>query len=484
MTFNSYPFILAFLPTIIFAYFLLGKINPIIGKVVIVFGSLFFYAYSDVEMIKIICFSLAINFTFAKIIEKKTVHLRLYVICPIIINVLTLLFFKYTRFAVENINIIFGKELGWGKNLILPIGISFFTFQQISYVVAVYRKEIERVSLIDYASYILYFPKLLMGPLMEPLDFLEQYNDSKLKTVNWDNIACGIKLFSFGLIKKVLLADTFAKVVNAGFECYDEITALDTVIVMLFYTFQIYFDFSGYTDMAVGVSAMLNITLPMNFDSPYKALSIRDFWKRWHISLTKFLTKYIYIPLGGSRKGLLFTCLNTMIVFLVSGIWHGANWTFIVWGLLHGLLSVVERLTEKYTEKILKPIRWIVTFLIVNVLWLLFRADSVVQWKDMLGTIVSFSDLTISEDLITAFSFPETVLLTNIFPFLREIICTHSGIVMGVFSVIAAAICFFPENNYRTMKKLTYTQMILAGIFFIWGITCLGSEAVFVYFNF
>ena len=250
---------------------------------------------------------------------------------PIVVNVLLLLYFKYSNFIISTANQMLGKEWAF-KELIQPIGISFFTFQQIAYIVAVYNEEIEKVSLVDYLAYILYFPKILMGPLMDPVDFHKQINDDSLKKVNWDNIACGVKIFSLGLFKKVMMADVFAKAVAWGFAGTDKVTSMDWILEMLFYTFEIYFDFSGYSDMAVGISQMLNIELPMNFDSPYKALSIRDFWKRWHLSLTRFFTKYVYIPLGGSRKGIILTCVNTMVVFLISGLWHGANQTFVLWG--------------------------------------------------------------------------------------------------------------------------------------------------------
>lgn len=483
MQFNSYIFILAFLPVFVLVYFLSARVNHTLRKLVVIAGSLVFYAYMNLTVLVVMAISLAVNLIFAKIINKTKSSIKIYVALPVIVNVLLLLFFKYTNFAISNINVLLGRQIDL-LNLVLPVGISFFTFQQIAYVVAVYRKEINEINAIDYFSYILYFPKLLMGPLMDPVDFVEQYNDSKTGIVNWDNIAYGLKIFSFGLIKKVLLADTLAKVVSWGFENFDEATSLELLLVMFFYTSEIYFDFSGYTDMAVGVSQMLNITLPINFDSPYKAISIRDFWKRWHISLTKFLTKYIYIPLGGSKKGLFFTCLNTMIVFLVSGIWHGANWTFILWGLLHGLFSVFDRLTEKYTSKVFKPVRWLVTFTIVNVLWLLFRADSVGQWMNMLKTIVGFDNMMVSKDLISSFAFPESALLLNVFPFLTRIVSDFSGLILYVFTGVAAVICFLPENNYRNMRKLNWADMVFAAIFFVWGVTCLGSESVFVYFNF
>ncbi len=306
----------------------------------------------------------------------------------IVSNVLLLFYFKYLNFFITNINAIFTKEIPL-KEIILPLGISFFTFQQIMYVVSVYRNQIS-LNVLDYLVYILYFPKLLMGPLNDPKEFIDQINEDERKKGDWNNIANGLKILSFGLFKKLVLADTFAIAVNWAYTNIDVATSMDWLLAMLFYTFEIYFDFSGYTDMAVGISTMLNIQLPSNFNSPYKAMSIREFWKRWHISLTTFFTKYIYIPLGGSREGIVHTYLNTMIVFLISGLWHGANWTFILWGVLHGTFSLLDRITEKHRNKVNIVVQWSLTFLVVNILWLLFRSESIEQWQGILLKIFTF----------------------------------------------------------------------------------------------
>lgn len=485
MQFNSYIFILVFLPLILIAYFSTAKFNKCFGKIVLILGSVIFCTYSNVSAFKILGCSLVINFLFAKLIEysKRKSYLRIFMSIPIIINVGLLLYYKYTNFAISNINLWFGKSFAL-KDLVLPIGISFFTFQQIAYIVAIYKKEISSVNVFDYITYIIYFPKLLMGPLMDPVDFIAQLNDDSSKKVDWNNIACGVKIFSFGLLKKVLIADTFAKAVSWGFTNVETATSIDWILIMLFYTFEIYFDFSGYSDMAVGTSLMFNIMLPINFDSPYKALSIRDFWKRWHISLTKFFTKYIYIPLGGSKKNIIFTCLNTMIVFLISGIWHGANWTFILWGILHGLLSIFDRLFDRNLKKMFEPARWLATFIIVNILWLLFRADSVQQWATILYKVIGFSNTTVSAGLLNTFSIPETAIIFDIFPIFAKLNTHVCGFMMLVFTFISFAICILPENNYKNLKKLSILNMILAAGSIILGITCLSGESVFVYFNF
>lgn len=483
MQFNSYIFILLYLPAIVIGYFLFNKISIQFGKMWLLIGNVVFYLYGGgVNAAVILCLSIAINIIMAQIMVRYDRYRRALLTIALVGNVVLLLYYKYVNFFISNWNRIFGTEHGF-LNLILPMGISFFTFQQIAYLVQIYRGTEMKISVPDYLAYILFFPKLVMGPLMEPEDFVSQLNDSQKKKVNWDNIACGIKIFSFGLFKKMVLADTFASAVVWGYGDIEAATSMEWLLIMLFYTFEIYFDFSGYSDMATGVSLMLNIHLPINFDSPYMALSIRDFWKRWHISLTTFLTKYIYIPLGGSKKGKVRMCVNTMIVFLVSGIWHGANWTFILWGMLHGLLSVADRIFERAQKKLMEVVRWVCTFLAVNVLWLLFRSDSISQWKSILYRILAFQDLSVSDELLSVFCLPEMGFVKNIFH--MNILETKvRGLWMLLFTFFSMALCLIPKNNYRKLKYNNAPCMLAAAVAFIWAFLCLGGESVFVYFNF
>lgn len=482
MQFNSYEFILYFLPITVLLYYLANKIRPLLGKVVIIVASILFYAMGRTNMLIYLGISMLINYVSALAIKKLKIKNKIIMILPIAVNVVLLLYFKYLNFAITNINSFLGKELPI-KEIILPLGISFYTFQQIAYIVATERGELENNSIVDYVAYILYFPKLVMGPIIDPVDYISQINQESRKHVDVTNITTGIKIFSLGLIKKVLLADTFAKAVKWTYTNIDAATAMDCILLVLFYTFEIYFDFSGYSDMAVGVSSMLNIDLPMNFDSPYKAVSIRDFWKRWHISLTKFLTKYIYIPLGGSRKGILFTYINTLIVFLVSGLWHGANWTFILWGLLHGLLSCFDRMFDKVEEKIFMPVRWIYTFGAVSVLWLLFSAQTVEQWKNILFKILFMQSTAVSDGMISSFDLVENQFIYNILG-LNFLPTNVRGFNMLIFIFVACLVCFVPENNYRKKNSLNIGSLLLASFAFIWGILCLGVESTFVYFGF
>jgi alginate O-acetyltransferase complex protein AlgI len=249
----------------IVSYFIINKINQNLGKIVLIIGSAVFYIYGGWNIAAILGASIVVNYTLAFLIDKLKKIKKPLIFIDIIANVALLFYFKYYNFTMLNICKMLDKSFTM-KEIILPLGISFFTFQQIMYVVNVYRGTLENKGLIDYLVYILYFPKIIMGPIVEPAELIAQINDEKLKKVDWDNIASGLKLFSFGLFKKLILADTFAKAVNWGFGNVNNATAMDLFLVMLFYTFEIYFDFSGYTDMAVGVSGILNIKLPMNFD--------------------------------------------------------------------------------------------------------------------------------------------------------------------------------------------------------------------------
>lgn len=482
MQFNSYEFILFFLPVTVLLYFLANKIKPVFGKLAIVIASVVFYSMGRTNMLIYLGISILINFASVLAIKKFEIKNRIIMAFPIIINVGLLLYFKYLNFAITNINLFFDKELEL-QEIVLPLGISFYTFQQIAYIIATERGELENNNIIDYLVYILYFPKLVMGPIVDPVDFISQINQKERKKADLAKIAIGVRIFSMGLIKKVLLADTFAKSVSWAYTNIDVTTAMDCILLVLFYTFEIYFDFSGYSDMAVGVSSMLNIDLPMNFDSPYKAISIRDFWKRWHISLTKFLTKYIYIPLGGSRKGIVFTYINTLIVFLVSGLWHGANWTFILWGLIHGLLSCFDRMFDKFEKKVFLPIRWFCTFGIVSVLWLLFSAQTVEQWKNILFKILFMQSTAVSDGMVASFNLVENQFIYNMLG-LNYLPTNVRGFNMLIFMLVACFVCFVPDNNYKKKESLNLGSLLLASFAFIWGIMCLGSESTFVYFGF
>lgn len=378
-------------------------------------------------------------------------------------------------------NHIFQTEYHLWK-IVLPLGISFFTFQQIAYIVDIYKGECQDCGFIDYALLVTFFPKIMQGPIAAPGELLSQFSDKGKKTINWDNMEKGIYVFTLGLAKKVLLADVFGSAANVGFGNIDMLDTTNAVITMLSYTMQIYFDFSGYSDMALGLGKMLNIELPYNFDSPYKALTILDFWKRWHISLTKFFTKYVYIPLGGSRKGKIRTYINVLIVFLLSGLWHGASWNFVFWGICHGIFSVITRHFKHFFERIHPALNWLLTFGFVNVMRVFFRADTMRSALRFLNRIVMLNFGTIWNDILSCFRLPELVFCLKrtpieiVYPYIT-IICFFLGsivLLLGSRNTGEKTECFKP-TEYRA---------ITIAVLLVWCIFSLGSVSTFVYSDF
>ena len=376
MLFNSYEFLLFFLPICILGYFSINHFGQkILAQMFLLCMSLWFYAYFDLKYLLIILISVVCNYMFYLLLYRmiKQRGRKMVLFIALTINVGVLFYFKYYNFFIENINIIWKQDFTF-KTILLPLGISFFTFQQISFVIDAYKGEIPRYGFINYASFVTFFPQLIAGPIVTHDELIPQFIDESKKHFSWDNFAKGIYIFTFGLSKKVLIADTFGNAANWGFANIDGLNAANAILTMLSYTFQIYFDFSGYCDMAIGIGKMMNIDLPLNFNSPYKALTITEFWSRWHMTLTRFFTKYIYIPLGGNRGGRLRTYINVMIVFLLSGLWHGANWTFILWGACHGIFSVIVRKYKTQVENLHPVLNWLITFTFINVTWEIGRA--------------------------------------------------------------------------------------------------------------
>lgn len=336
MLFNSYIFILAFLPLVFAGYFFLNKLKLYkVAQIEIIIASLYFYGYFNKSYLIIISGSIILNYCFSSFLlhfSESSVR-KIVLGSSLVFNVGLLFYFKYWDFFVTNINGVFHSSYEL-RNIVLPLGISFYTIQQISYTVDSYRYETRGYSFLDYAQFVSFFPQLVAGPIVLHKEMIPQFKDAKNKEINAQNIAEGLHDLAIGLFKKVIIADTFGQAVAWGFsaEQLPTLTVMEAVIVMVSYTFQIYFDFSGYCDMATGIASFFNIKLPINFNSPYKSRSILEFWKRWHISLTRFLREYIYFPLGGSKNGMGKTYRNIMAVYLISGIWHGANWTFLVWG--------------------------------------------------------------------------------------------------------------------------------------------------------
>ena len=326
MIFSSYVFVFCFLPIVFCGYFLLSKLKSnVYQQLFLIISSLFFYGYFNPLYLIIIIASIIVNYLLAIMIVKENRLKKTYFIVGVLFNILLLGFFKYFDFFISTVNSILASNLRL-LHILLPLGISFFTFQQLSFLISIFKNEQKIESFISYSLFVTFFPQLIAGPIVLYSEMIPQFTDQKNRYINLDNILKGIKLFTLGLAKKLILADIFAIFVDNGYLMLNTTLGfLAFWIITLSYTFQIYFDFSGYNDMAIGLGYMFNIKLPTNFNSPYKSKNITEFWRRWHITLGRALTTYVYIPLGGNRKGLVRTCINLFIVFVVSGLWHGAG---------------------------------------------------------------------------------------------------------------------------------------------------------------
>lgn len=484
MPFNSYIFILMFLPLTLLGYFILNRFQLYTYSTFFLCGmTMWFYGFYNPKHMVIILSSLFVNYITALVInrskEKNTKKGVL--ILGIFINIGLIFYFKYYNFFVENVNVLFRSNYEIHR-IALPLGISYFTFQQIAYLVDSYRGETENYNFLEYMSFVLFFPQISSGPIVRHKELIPQFRDREKKKVSYENLSLGIFIFSCGLVKKVLIADTFGKAASWGFSNIELLSSMDALLVSLCYTFQLYFDFSGYSDMAIGISRMMNIELPQNFNSPYKATSIIDFWDRWHMSLTRFLREYVYFPLGGSRKGKMRTYLNIMVVFLVSGIWHGANWTFIVWGLLHGALNCITRVFKDVWGKIPKIIRWFCTFLTVNFLWIIFRAKNLIEAKLFIFKIFSMDSFSISNELKECLIFEEIEVVGK---FVSEGVFAHiSNLNLLLFLIITLVIVLFGKNSSEVKYEKTIKRIILVTFFLCWSIISLSGVSEFLYVDF
>ena len=354
---------------------------------ILVLCSLVFYGYGNWFNLLVLIPSIITNFIFGLFLRKKPNKGVLGL--AIALNLGALGYFKYTNFLIANIAPFMPSSLA-PLNIILPIGISFFTFQQIAYLVDIYSGKVEETNFIRYLLFVSFFPKVTMGPITRHGEMLQQFVPGNgISRFNVNNFSLGVMWFTMGLAKKVLIADQCAPWANAVFDHYGTISLAEAWIGALAYTMQLYFDFSGYSDMAIGIAKFFNIHIPQNFLSPYKASSIADFWRRWHITLSLFLRDYIYIPLGGNRAGRFRRSINIMVTMLLAGLWHGANWTFVIWGGYHGLLIVLNNIWSNLGRKLPLSLARGLTFIAVLVGWVFFRSRSINHAFDILKSMVN-----------------------------------------------------------------------------------------------
>ena len=414
MLFNSYEFIFIFLPITLVCFFILIRLHLLTAaKVWLLMTSLFFYGYRKITYLPLLLISVVVNYYFGKYINKSTLkskQAKILLWTGVGFNLGILGYYKYANFFLNSVNQLFNT--GWTlPTIFLPLAISFYSFTQIAYLVDAYQGQTKdrEYDLLSYSLFVTFFPQLIAGPILRHDELIPQLKQIRNFIFCHKNMAIGTVLFILGLSKKVLIADTLSPGVAPVFDNASEVSFIEAWIGVLSYTFQLYFDFSGYSDMAIGLGLMFNINLPINFNSPYKAISISDFWRRWHITLSQFLRDYLYIPLGGSRRGEVLRYANLLITMLLGGLWHGAGWTYIVWGGLHGIFLGINHWWRKFGIVLPKFIGWSITFLAIVVSWVFFRASSFGKAIAILKAMIGVKGIVLLQDFQVPLSW-----LTNV----------------------------------------------------------------------
>lgn len=487
MLFNSVTFIALFLPLSLAGWFLLQRCsNPLYAKLFLIGMSFWFYGYYNPAYLLLLLFSLAVNFSCSLAFEKMADKgRRLLLAAGLAVNLGLLFYFKYFHFFLDNCNFLFHTSFHV-EEIALPLGISFFTFQQISFLVDRYWKKAPHYDLIDYACFITYFPQLIAGPIVLHNEFIPQLQERKNRKPDPNHFFDGISLFILGLGKKVLLADILALVVNAEYKVIPYY--LDTpasIVTILCYVLELYFDFSGYCDMARGIGKMFGFWLPDNFNSPLKATSVKDFWRRWHMTLGRFLSTYIYIPLGGNRRGTAIKCRNLLIVFLACGLWHGANWTFVVWGLLNGLAVIWDNLFPRLRFRH-EGLNQLLTGIYMTLTFAIFRSDSLVIAGQLFTRLFTGGWRGYLFDAARALQIPETYAVRKLlelkFPAYLDyfnLFCLAALLIISLLIIRGRRAEEWIAQSGRSRKGL----FLLATVF-TWSFISLSQVSTFLYFNF
>ena len=473
MLFNSFEFIFLFLPITLAGFFLLGKKTSYVKQQIpiiwLVLASLFFYGWWKLLNLPIIISSIVVNYglghLLGNVIEKKATKKAILFI-GIVFNLGLICYFKYANFLVSNVNLSVGTNFDL-PTIVIPLAISFFTFQQIAYLVDAYQGQTKDYNILKYMLFVCFFPQLIAGPIVHHKEVLPQFETGSIYKFSQRTLSIGLTVFMAGLFKKVIFADRIAEYSNLAFAAASQgidLTFSEAWVGALGYTLQLYFDFSGYSDMAIGAAYMFGIKLPLNFNSPYKAVSIVDFWRRWHITLSHFLRDYLYIPLGGSRKGSLRRYFNLVITMLLGGLWHGAGWTFIFWGGLQGIYLVINHLYRSIRKSLghnlkndgwlLCGIGWFTTFIAVVISWVFFRANNFETAISMLGSMFGFNGIQLPIFLEPHFGFLRNYGV-GFFGFTVNVGISQKYATFGI--AILLLIAWFTPNTQEWMGKYNPT---------------------------
>jgi D-alanyl-lipoteichoic acid acyltransferase DltB (MBOAT superfamily) len=489
MLFNSFEFIMFFLPTALIVYFLLLRRHlAIAAKSWLLFASLFFYCWWNVKYLPLILGSILLNYTIGgllseyeakgrKMVSKKSIFLS-----GIVANIALLCWFKYMDFFIVSSNGLFGTHIPLLK-IVLPLGISFFTITQVAFLVDAYEGLVEERNLLNYSLFVTFFPHLLAGPILHHREMMPQFERMRNKVINWKNLYMGLTLFFIGLFKKVVIADTFSVWATAGFETAQPLTLIPAWLASLSYTFQLYFDFSGYSDMAVGIGWMFNISLPVNFNSPYKATGMIDFWKRWHITLTNFVTTYLYTPILRALGNITFvnSLVAIFLAMLISGFWHGAGSNFIIWGGMHGAGLVVNHAWKKKKLYMPKFLAWFITFNFVNISFVFFRAKSMDAAGRIMEGMAGLNGVTLHNSL-AKFTFLSDMGIT-FGKWLSVIKGNDETWIMAVVALLIATLCINSMDIVSRVRPGRGWFALLLIVAF-WSLLDMNKVSEFLYFQF
>ena len=510
MLFNSFEFIFIFLPITLLVFFWIGKRNHHeIAISWLVLSSILFYGWWNPAYTIIILFSMLFNYAFGVMLGsrgKSELHKLLFV--GIVINLGLLGYYKYTNFLIDQVNYVIGSSF-YIEKILLPLAISFFTFQQIAYLVDAYRHETKEYNFLHYCLFVTFFPQLIAGPIVHHKEMLPQFVKNTVYKINYEYLSLGLMIFTIGLFKKVILADGVAIYATPVFniaETGNVLTFFEAWGGALAYTLQLYFDFSGYSDMAIGVASMFGIKLPVNFNSPYKATSIIDFWRRWHITLSRFLRDYVYFSLGGNKKGAPRRYLNLFITMVLGGVWHGAGWTFVVWGILHGVYLMINHAWRKIRYSTFLNnndvgifeivITRVITLLAIIIGWVYFRADTVTGANNILLTMSGYNGISLPVMMeqklgsLAAQLYAYGFIFDGMFGGSSADFGEGSKLIVLLLLVSVGMpntqqICAADGLNFRALiTKYPCLSGGITGCVFFYIFTHLTAEAEFLYFNF